>query len=276
LIHKTIELWEKGTYQSEGTDGFRPTLDTYILDGIKQRGAVLICPGGGYGFTSKREAEPIAMQFNAAGFHAFVLYYSVAPRRHPQPLLDISRAMCIIRENVEEWHTDSNKIAVCGFSAGGHLAACLGVHWKQSYIQNAQGIKASMNRPNALILCYPVITSGQYAHRGSFDNLLGEEPKKELLLEMSLEDQINANTPPAFIWHTFNDNSVPVENSLFFATKMRSQGIPFELHIYPEGPHGLSLATAETDEGNKGTHQHVATWMKLCTEWLGKLFENGA
>lgn len=267
VIHQTVEIWENGSYKNEEAD-FRPVLDTYILSGTKRRGAVLICPGGGYRLTSEREAEPVAMQFNAAGFHAFVLYYSVAPKKHPQPLLDVSRAMCIIREHANEWNIDAEKIAVCGFSAGGHLAASLGVHWEKPYLKDIQGITIGMNRPDALILCYPVITSGQFAHRGSFENLLGSDPDKALLDEMSLEHQISEKTPPAFIWHTFDDKSVPVENSLLFAQQMRKNNVPFELHIYPEGPHGLSLATDETDNGNYGTHPHVATWMKLCIGWL--------
>lgn len=275
MICKTIDIWEGEIYHSEGKDGFRPTLQTYILDGSKKRGTVLICPGGGYGMTSEREAEPIALQFNAAGLNAFIVYYSVAPRKHPQPLLDVSRAMCIIRQNAEDWKVDSNKIAVCGFSAGGHLAASLGVHWDKEYSQNVSGIDKSMNKPNGMILCYPVISSGQYAHRGSFENLLGQDANEEQLFEMSLEHQITDKTPPAFIWHTFDDDAVPVENSLLFSQGLRNKNIPFELHIYPKGPHGLSLATAETDENNYYIYPHVATWVKLCTEWLNYLFEGG-
>ncbi len=273
MIHQTIDLWDKENYDSAGNNGFRPTLDTYVLSGNKARGAVLICPGGGYVFTSDREAEPIAMRYNAAGFHAFVLYYSVAPARHPQPLLDVSRAMCIIRENAAKWNIAPDKIAVCGFSAGGHLAASLGVHWAKPYIQEAPGIIKNMNRPNALILSYPVITSGPFAHRGSFQNLLGNTPAENLLEEMSLELQVNKNTAPAFLWHTFDDQSVPVENSLLFAQALRKSNVPFELHIYPEGSHGLSLANEETAEEGLEPDIHIATWMPLCIEWLKQLFE---
>lgn len=271
MINKIIDIWGKGNYQSEGEDGFKPTLDTYILAGEKKRAAVLICPGGGYGFTSEREAEPIAMKFNAAGYHAFVLYYSVEPTKHPQPLLDVSRAMCIIRENAEKWKVDGDRVAVCGFSAGGHLAASLGVHYDKDYLFNTSLIKKGMNKPNALILSYPVITSGEFAHKGSFDNLVGEEAEEELLQHMSLELQVNKNVPPTFIWHTFEDTVVPVENTLLFAVALRKNNIPFELHVYPKGPHGLSLATDETGDDNISSMPHVATWMELCIQWLGIL-----
>lgn len=273
MLNKTIDLWENGVYESESSDGFRPTLDTYILKGNKVRGAVLICPGGGYGHTSEREAEPIALKFNAAGFHAFIVYYSVAPRKHPQPLLDVSKAMCIIRENANEWNVDQNKIALCGFSAGGHLAASLAVHYNKNYLCENSQINKDLIKPNLLILSYPVITSGEYAHRGSFDNLLGDNADKTMLQEMSLEYQVTEKMPPTFIWHTFEDKAVPVENTLFFATALRKNNVPFEMHIYPEGPHGLSLATDETKSETMLSYPHVATWMNLCIEWLEKFFK---
>ena len=272
MIHNTIPIWQDTAFPYESVDGFVPTLDTYILNGNKKRPSVLICPGGAYGFTSPREAEPIAMQFNTAGFHAFVLYYSVAPKRHPQPLMDLSRAMCILRDNADEWNVDGDKIGVCGFSAGGHLAASLGVHWNKPYLEGISGIQVGQNRPNALILNYPVITSGQYAHMGSMENLLGDGiSNPDLLKEASLELHINEGTPPTFLWHTFNDDAVPLENSLLFAQGLRKKNVPFELHVYPDGPHGLSLANEETDDGNIGSYPHVATWMKLCIEWLKEL-----
>jgi acetyl esterase/lipase len=271
LINKIIKIWENNSLGSKKIT-FEPTLETFILAGDEKRGAVLICPGGGYEYTSKREGEPVALQFNSAGYHAFVLDYSVAPNKHPQPLLDLSRAICIIRENADKWKLDPQKIAVCGFSAGGHLAASLGVHWQKSYL-DIPGIEIGMNAPNALILSYPVITAGEFAHQGSFNNLLGAKPEPEVLQEMSLETQVNKDLPPTFIWHTLEDRSVPVENSLLFIQQLRKKKVPFEFHLYPKGPHGLSLATKETDNGEIGTYPRVATWMKLCIGWLKEVFE---
>ncbi|AGC68299.1 putative acetyl esterase [Thermoclostridium stercorarium subsp. stercorarium DSM 8532] len=270
MINRKIKIWD-GILTKNELNGFEPCMETYILSGEKKRGAVLICPGGGYTHTSPREAEPIAMRFTAKGYHAFILYYSVAPNRHPQPLLDVSRAMCIIRENADEWNVDRNKIAVCGFSAGGHLAASLGVHYDKPYLKR-EGIVLGENRPNALILGYPVITMKEFAHKGSRDNLLGENPDDALINEMSLENHVSEKTPPAFIWHTVEDRSVPVENSLLFAMALHKNKIPFELHIYPYGPHGLSLANKETDNGNMGEYPHVSGWIDLCIEWLDGIF----
>lgn len=271
MIQTRIYLWEGLGIYDEGPNGFQPTLETYILNGEQARGLVLICPGGGYQFTSPREAEAVAMQFTSAGWHAAVLWYSVAPHRHPQPLLDLSRAVCLIREQAADWQVDPQKIAVCGFSAGGHLTASLGVHWNKPYLSDTPGIQAGMNRPNALILAYPVITSGEFRHAGSFQNLLGENSEPALLEEMSLERQVSDHTPPTFLWHTVDDLSVPVENSLMFAQALRKHQVPFELHIYPEGAHGLSLATEETATPILPPDPHVAGWMRLCLEWLARV-----
>jgi acetyl esterase/lipase len=262
----TIDIWENLSYKP--VNDFRPTLTTYLLEGKKQRGSILICPGGGYSFTSPREAEPIALQFNAAGFHAFVLNYSVAPHKHPQPLLDVSRSMCIIRRNAVLWNLDTDNITVCGFSAGGHLAASLGVHWNHPLHSTVEGITLGENKPNKLILAYPVITSGPFSHQGSFENLLGKSPSMAMLQFMSLEKHISVSTPPTFIWHTFEDTVVPLENTLLFANGLRKNQIPFELHIFPKGGHGISLATDETSDFPEQCVPHASRWMELCVEWL--------
>ena len=272
MYYEKINIWDDFSGNVKG----KATLKVYIPDisneipDIKKRKSVLICPGGGYEFVSDREAEPIAHAFMAQGFNAFVLTYEVAPAvKHPQPLLDVSRAICLIRENAEKWYTDKDKIAVCGFSAGGHLTASLGVFWKEKYLQEMLNITEGMNKPNALILNYPVITSQQgIAHRGSFYNLLGKGLNEEAYSAMSLEKYVTGDTPATFIWHTFEDTAVPVENALLFAQSLRNNNIPFELHIFPKGQHGLSLADERT--GNEGTivNRHAGRWFELCVEWL--------
>ena len=271
MLYGEIRIWE-GNYS--GKVKGKAVLTYYIQDNSpeidmdRKRPTILICPGGGYGFVSDRENEPVAMRFLAEGFNAVTLKYEVAPSvRHPQPLLDISRAMWIIRENALEWNVDINRISVCGFSAGGHLAASLGVLWNEGYISDLTGMPEGINKPNAMILCYPVITSGDYAHRGSFVNLLGTDEISEHLI-MSLEKKVDRNTPPAFLWHTFDDELVPVENSLLFAAALREKGIPFELHIYPSGVHGLSLCNKETAVKPELINPHAGTWFDLCVEWL--------
>lgn len=273
MIQTRIRLWENSGVAYDDSDRFHPVLETYILDGTQPRGVVLICPGGGYRWTSPRESEPVALQFTAAGWHAIVLHYSVAPRRYPQPLRDVSRAVCLIRERAETWHVDPQKIVVCGFSAGGHLAALLGVHWDKPVAQATPNMPAGQNRPNALILGYPVITTGEKGHVGSRQQVLGENPDPALLAELSVERHVNTHTPPTFLWHTFEDQSVPLENSLLFAQALRQHQIPFELHVYPYGRHGLSLATAETATPDLAPNPHVAGWIRMCIEWLQIMFQ---
>jgi len=266
MICKDIEIWKDGEYT--GADkSFKPILSTYILKDNENHSGVLILPGGGYAMTSWREAESVALKLNSAGLNAYVLYYSVAPNRHPQPIMDVTRAMCIIRENCQEWKQNPEKIAVIGFSAGGHLAASIGVHWNKDYLMSVPRMEKGKNKPNALILSYPVISGTDFPHIGSFKNLIGEDLDSNLLNEMSLEKHISADTPPTFLWHTFEDTAVPVENSMMFAMGLRKNDIPFEMHIYPKGGHGLSLANKEVMEG-KPSDPHVGTWIDLCIEWL--------
>ena len=272
MLYEQINIWDDFHGDIRGNaklEVYVPALSKEVSS-VERKRAVLICPGGGYGFVSGREAEPVALAFAAQGFNSFVITYDVAPAvRHPQPLLDVSRAMCIIRENAEKWHTDNDKIAVCGFSAGGHLAASLGVFWREQYLQEALKIQEGQNKPNALILCYPVITSiiGK-AHRGSFYNLLGENLDENAYEAMSLEKNVNSDTPPAFIWHTFNDGAVPVDNALLFAQSMRDNDVPFELHIFPDGVHGLSLCDERTATEKALVNEYSGKWFELCVDWL--------
>ncbi|WP_161956077.1 alpha/beta hydrolase [Clostridium tertium] len=207
----------------------------------KKRETIIMCPGGGYVMTSDREAEPVALKFVAEGFNVVVLRYSVAPNKFPKALIELAATVDYVRSKSKEWNVDKDKIIVCGFSAGGHLAGSLGVLWDNKILEEALEINKDNIKPNAMILCYPVITSGEFAHKGSFDNLLGENVSEVEREKLSLEKLVSKNTPTTFLWHTFDDGAVPVQNSLFFANSLASNNVPFELHIYPNGVHGLSL-----------------------------------
>jgi acetyl esterase/lipase len=268
----TIDLWEGFSYRGEAADGFRPTLDTYILKSEAERPAVLVLPGSGYSQCSPREAEALAVRFNAAGYHSFVLWYSCAPRHHPIPILDSARAFTIIREHAGEWMLNPKKLAMLGFSAGGHLALSETVFYSRDFAK-APGVNPEFSRADALLLGYPVITSGHFAHRGSFNCLLGEKPEPGLLELMSLENQVSPGMPPVFLWHTFTDEAVPVENSFLLAGSLRRAKIPLEMHIFPEGKHGLSLAIDETKAGDpEKVNLNAAQWFGLCLNWLETQF----
>jgi len=240
----------------------------------KQKHPVMIVvPGGGYSNTSPREADPIALQFFAANFHVFTLRYSCAPDRYPTALLQTAATILYVRQHAEELHADPDHIYVIGFSAGGHLAACSGILWKEPILSETLGVPSEMLKPNGMVLGYPVISWGAHAHTGSFHNLLGEDAAEEQCMALSLETRVDGDTVPAFIWHTFGDSGVPLENSLLLADALRKHDIPFELHIYPEGPHGLSTADGQSwVEGNDSLRQpHVTSWMPLCIDWLEKI-----
>lgn len=238
------------------------------------RPSILIFPGGGYEFVSDREAEPIALRFVGLGFPAFVLRYSVAPSRYPQALLEASAATVLLRRRAQEWNLDTNGIAVCGFSAGGHLAASLGTLWNEPVLRETLGFAPRENRPDAMVLCYAVITAGPNTHAGTFRSLLGENPDPALLEKLSLEKSVGPDTPPAFLWHTAEDTGVPCENCLLMALALKKAGVPLELHLYHKGSHGLALAgeaTLSNDRPELRAAQilpHVAGWPELCAEWM--------
>lgn len=255
-------------YLRDGNENVYMT--TYIVDKLfdstKKKPLVIVFPGGAYSIVAPHEGEPVALEFNAAGFNAAVVNYSVNTR-YPSALEDASAAVAYVREHAEEWNTDPDKIFVCGFSAGAHLAASISImNGKEEKIKRDD----KMNKVNGMILCYPVISSGEKAHRGSFENIGAVTP--EMLEKTSMELQVDENTPPAFIWHTFSDGAVPVENSLLLAGAMREKNIPFELHIYPEGVHGLSLASDVTENGASSVVPHLQSWMPLAKAWIKDIF----
>lgn len=274
MLHECIPL--KVEYQKAGAeqDGYQPLLYTYLLDScddmplMHKRPAVIICPGGGYTCKSPREAEPVAMRFLAEGIHAFVLMYSVAPSRYPSALLELAAAVKLVREKAGEWGIDPKGIHVAGFSAGGHLGASLGTLWREPLLKEALGGDDAGWRPDGMILCYPVITFGPYGHQGSKNNLLGPSATPEATQALSLENRVSKDTVPAFLWHTYEDGSVPVENALMFAAAMRRAGIPFELHVYEKGCHGLSLCDETTAQSDAHLQPDSAGWMDLAIRWV--------
>lgn len=270
MIYRELEM-KAGTYEEPAK------LCLYLLDNSpemamgEKRPLVLICPGGGYFMTSDREAEPLAVSFLAAGFHAAVLRYSCYPASYPTALLQVASSVKYLREHAEEFHMDPEKLILQGSSAGGHLAASYGVFWRKKNLAEELHTREELLRPNGLILSYPVITSGEKAHRDSFKNLLGSR-YEELVEEMSLENQVDENTPQTFLWHTASDDCVPVENSLLFFGALHEKGIPAEMHIYPRGGHGLGLADERTATPEGYAIQRECTnWFDMAVTWIKNL-----
>ncbi|MBQ7916646.1 MAG: alpha/beta hydrolase [Firmicutes bacterium] len=258
----------------------KPYLAAYIQDEMPMEPAampaVLVCPGGGYTHLSPREAEPIAMAFAARGFQTFVLYYSLKPKMWPQPLMDAAKAMMMIREHAKEWRVDPDKIAMGGFSAGGHLSAALSTFWNDPLLAEA-GIDCEKAKPNAAILCYAVVQAGVDANNpGTFAaRLLGEEPEKNPWLKAAYIPQyVGEQNPPTFLWHTATDQTVPVANCLRMTEALAAHKVPVELHVFPQGPHGLALATERTCNGyDNMIVPEAAQWVDLCSDWLKRMFK---
>lgn len=243
----------KGTFQS-----CLPTMKFFPANnknktGNHNKGCVIVCPGGGYEYKAvDHEGYEIVNFLNKNNINAFLLDYRVYPDIHPAPLTDALRAIEKARDLADKLGYNPQKIGILGFSAGGHLAASAATMWTD--------IKS---RPDAVILAYSVITMGnKYTHQGSRSNLVGENISGQIIDDLSCENRVNKQTPPAFIWHTVSDEAVPVENSLLFADALSMKSIPFELHIFPEGPHGLGLA--QTTPG-------VKHWPALMIDWLKRL-----
>lgn len=236
-----------------------------------KRKAMLVIPGGGYSFCSDREGEPIALKYLANGFNAFVLYYSLKEHaKFPQPLIDASKAMKLIKDNAEEFNIDPDFVYAVGFSAGGHLACALGTMWDSKEVYNAVQMPFGYNKPRGVVLAYPVVTAGKFAHRGSIDNILGVKDSLNLpeseLDSVSLEKHVSENTCPMFIWHTANDRTVPIQNSLMLAEALAEHKIPFELRVFPNGSHGLSLADESV---GYQTNEHTVRIQRWITDSIG-------
>ena len=239
------------------------------VEKMRTRPAVVLCAGGAYAFRSFREAEPIALQLMAADVCVFMLEYAVAPARYPTALTQLAAAVQYVRNHAQRYHVKPDKVAVMGFSAGGHLAASLGVRWHEAFLAEMLKAQPRELRPDGMILCYPVITGGAFTHAGSMKNLTGEEDPSKWECQ-SLENLVDEQTPPVFLWHTYSDPAVPVENSMGFFCALRRHGVNAELHIYPKGAHGLSLCNHLTaGPGNPGAVEPVAeNWLCMAIRWL--------
>lgn len=253
----------------EGAAGY---LTTYLPDGTHlapgtTRPAMLVIAGGGYEICSEREMEPIALHFTANGYHAFTLQYSLAPLSYPTPLLEACMAMLYIRECAAAEGISADHVGVIGFSAGGHLAGMLSNLYAAPEIRAALGNAADRCRPDATVYAYPVVLSGQYAHKGSLRCISGGD--EQLAERLSIDKCITPDSPPAFIWSTVTDGCVPAENSLQLALACKAAGVPFEFHLFENGCHGLSLATEETAVASDFlVRPAISVWFDLMLTWL--------
>ena len=270
-----IPIWENGEYDFPYTFGFVPKIHAFLHEDDRVRPAMLVIPGGGYGYCSEREGKPVAMTFYEKGYQTFVLPYTtnlffLKPLEN-QPLRDITRAMRILRANAEEFRIHSDEIIVCGFSAGAHLSGSLALYHDEILDLKYPDISA---RPDLLLLCYPVITSGAFAHKDSMRALLGDHPTEAQLEKASLEKNVTSSMPATFLFQTAGDGAVPVENSCLMAEALKKAGVPFAHHVFTTGGHGLSIATQElTDRENcdlftlEQVYTLLEAWEKgLCPE----------
>jgi acetyl esterase/lipase len=264
----SVPLWPEGAPGALGTaDKDIPTLTPFFPEPSKVSGAaIVVCPGGGYGGLASHEGPDYARFFNDFGIAGFVLKYRLgsAGYRHPVMLGDAARAIRFVRAHATEWRIDPKRVGIIGSSAGGHLASTLLTHFDNGKADSTDPIERQSSRPDLGILCYPVVSMGEFTHQGSKHNLLGDNPSPDLVRNLSNELQVTKDTPPCFIWHTWEDKVVPVENSLQFAEALRKAGVPFDLHIYQKGAHGLGLGAAYADKAKR--HPWTADlifWLKL-------------
>jgi acetyl esterase/lipase len=256
-----MRLWEgqAPNQKGDGPDDI-PTLQIIRPEKDPDGSAIIVCPGGGYTHLAPHEGEPVARHLNQTGVTGFVLRYRRAPYKHPTPLLDAARAIRTVRARAKEWQLDPTRIGILGFSAGGHLAATISTKFDDGDATAADPIDRVSSRPDVSVLCYPVITFTEVsAHTGSRKNLLGENPPAELVEQLSAERHVTPRTPPTFLFHTMADPGVPVENSLLYAAALRANKIPYAMHIYEQGRHGVGLA--ENDPV-------LRTWPTLLSNWL--------
>lgn len=269
MLHETILLDVPGASESARLVAYVPD-SSPELGADRLRPALIVCPGGGYEFLSDREGEPVALRFAGLGYAVFVLYYSLPPENcWPIPQRQLLAAIDHVRTNAGRYRVKPDAVVPMGFSAGGHLAACSGTMWNRPEIYRPLRKKSPAFRPDGVVLCYSVITSGEHAHRGSFVSLLG--PRYDELLETaSIEKRVTRHTPPMFLWHTADDTCVPVENALLMDKALTARGVDHELRVYPHGSHGQSLAdrTVYAPEFMHNLSPACSVWVSHCDAWL--------
>ena len=265
MTPKPEPLWPGGAPGAMGTqDQDIPNLTAYLVPAAKAVGtAVVVCPGGGYvNLAMDHEGQQVARWLNSLGIQSFVLKYRLGPKyHHPIELSDAQRAIRTVRSRAAEYHVQPDRIGIMGFSAGGHLASSAGTHFDSGKSDGRDAIDRLSSRPDFLILGYPVISFTSNIHRGSMRALLGDNPDPQLVQLMSNELQVTAQTPPTFLFHTTDDNVVPVENSVMFYMALRKAGVPAEMHLYEHGPHGVGLAP--TDEALSSWPARLADWLRV-------------
>ena len=277
MKYEVIKL--KDYFPFLGENGADPYVELYLPYNMtemhqenRKRPCMVVCPGGGYGMCSQRESEPIALKFLQEGFNVFVITYSVAPHRFPTQLRQVAALMELIYKNADEWNCDTRKIAIIGFSAGGHLAA----HYSTMFDCAAvRAVFPESKSVNASILCYPVISAEAVtAHMGSFENLLGHKPQNQAETDyFSCDKNVKPTTPPAFLWHTAEDSCVPLKNSLLYAEALWRNNVPVELHVYPFGGHGLSTCDSQTIDEITPVCEYNSAWIPAAQKWLKLIFE---
>lgn len=263
-----ISLWpDKAPGALGDADHDKPTITPYLPPSEKATGAaIVICPGGGYGGLAPHEGPGYAEYLSQQGIACFVLKYRLGSKgyRHPIMLGDAARAVRLVRSRVAEWKLDPARIGIMGSSAGGHLTTTLLTHFDAGKANDTDPVERQSSRPDVGIVCYGVITLGEFTHQGSKKNLLGENPDPALVENLSNEKQVTKDTPPCFVWSTMEDKAVPVENSMQFVAALRKNGVPFDFHVYERGPHGIGLS-----QGKNGiSADDVHPWAKDLLFWL--------
>lgn len=263
-MQSPVSLWPDGAPGALGTTpNDIPTLTAFVPQTNATGAAMVICPGGGYGHLAPHEGQDYALWLNQHGVTCFVLKYRLGSHgyRHPAMLNDAARAVRWVRAHATEFNVDPHRVGIMGSSAGGHLAATLITHSDAGDPAATDAIDRQSSAPDLAVLCYAVITLGELTNKGSRDNLLGTNANPELVRNLSAELQVTTNTPPCFLWTTFEDKGVPMENSVMFAEALRKNHVPFELHVYETGAHGMGLK-------DKAPFAHPHRWAADCVGWL--------